>query len=104
MSGGGHPLRVIAATIALLLATPAGSWRPAPRLEGGRYAPSATLLNSEGGTDTVLVVGGYRSDTEECQRTAQLYDSKADRFSATGSMSIGRNFHTATRLEDGRVL
>ena len=58
----------------LLLAAPAGSWRPAPGLEGGRYAPTATLVKSERGTDTVLVAGGYRSDMEECQRTAQLYD------------------------------
>lgn len=90
--------------LALGFAAPAGSWRPAPGLEGGRYSPTATLLQSAGGTDTVLVVGGYRSDTEECQRSAQLYDSAANRFAPTGSLATGRNFHTATRLEDGRVL
>jgi hypothetical protein len=90
--------------LALGFAAPAGSWRPAPGLEGGRYSPTATLLKSAGGTDTVLVAGGYRSDTEECQAAAQLYDSAANRFAPTGSMATGRNFHTATRLEDGRVL
>src|SRR5207248_2063694 len=44
---------LIAILVALLLtAGPAGSWRPAPGLEGGRYAPTATVLKSGGGTDT----------------------------------------------------
>lgn len=89
---------------ALFLAVTAGVWRPAPGLEGGRYAPTATLLKSAAGTDTVLVVGGYRSDTDECQRSAQLFDSATGHWSVTGSMATGRNFHTATRLDDGRVL
>ena len=98
-------MNLVTALLALLLVpSPAGSWRPAPGLEGGRYAPTATVLKSGGGTDTVLIVGGYRSDTEVCQRGAQLYDSATGRFTATGAMATGRNFHTATRLDDGRVL
>ena len=46
-------MRVATAMFALLLASPAGMWRPAPGLEGGRYAPTATLLKSAGGTDLV---------------------------------------------------
>src|SRR5436190_64089 len=94
----------ILAFAALLLVPAAGSWRLAPGLQGGRYAPTATLLKSAGGTDTVLIAGGYRSDTEECRRDAQLYDSATGRFTATGSMATGRNFHTATGLVDGRIL
>src|SRR6266851_1136854 len=97
-------MKAASAVLALLCAAPAGTWRAAPGLEGGRYAPTATLLKSAGGTDTVLIAGGYRSDTKECQRGAQLYDSATGRFSPTGSMAIGRNFQTATRLDDGRVL
>src|SRR5438552_18248102 len=98
-------MKLVTALLTLLfIAAPAGSWRPAPGLEGGRYAPTATLLKSGGGTDTVLIAGGYRSDTEECQRSAQLYDSATGRFTATGAMGTGRNFHTATRLDDGPVL
>jgi hypothetical protein len=97
-------LREAVLALTLGFAGPAGPWRPVPGLEGGRYSPTATLLKSGGGTDTVLVVGGYRSDTEECQRGAQLYDSAANRFTPTGGLATGRNFHTATRLEDGRVL
>jgi hypothetical protein len=97
-------IKVALAGIVLFLAATAGSWRPVPGLEGGRYAPTATLLKSGGGTDTVLIAGGYRSDTDECQRSVQLYDSASGHFTATGSMATGRNFHTATRLDDGRVL
>src|SRR5438552_8815985 len=98
-------MKLVTALLTLLfIAAPAGSWRPAPGLEGGRYAPTATLLKSGGGTDTVLIAGGYRSDADECQRSAQLYDSATGHFTATGSMAVGRNFHTGTRLEDGRVL
>jgi hypothetical protein len=92
------------AVLAFCLAATSGSWRLTPGLQGGRYSPTATLLKSAGGADTVLIAGGYRSDTDECQRGAQLYDSATGRFTATGSMATGRNFHTATRLEDGRVL
>lgn len=97
-------MKAASAVLALLCAAPAGTWRAAPGLEGGRYAPTATLLKSAGGTDTVLIAGGYRSDTKECQRGAQLYDSASGSFTGTGSMAIGRNFQTATRLDDGRVL
>src|SRR2546426_397253 len=95
---------VTALLTTLLFCVPAGRGRPAPGLEGGRYAPTVTLLRSGGGRDTVLIGGGSRSDREECQRSAQLYDSATARFPAPGAMATGRNFHTATRLDDGRVL
>ncbi len=97
-------MKAVTVALALLFAAPAAGWRPAPGLEGGRYAPTATLLKTGAGTDTVLIAGGYRSDTDECQRGAQLYDSATGRFTTTGSLATGRNFHTATRLDDGRVL
>ena len=36
--------------------------------------------------------------------TAELYDPKTGTFHATGSMTIGRDEASATRLKDGRVL
>jgi hypothetical protein len=51
----------------------------------------------------VLVVGGggegYASVT-----SAELYDPATGKFSRTGSMKTGRWLHTATLLQDGRVL
>lgn len=53
----------------------------------------------------VLVAGGaqnvgFRSELA----SAEIYDPSSGTFSATGSMSIPREGHTATALRDGRVL
>jgi hypothetical protein len=53
----------------------------------------------------VLLTGGvqnagFRSELS----SAEIYDPAAGTFSATGSMSVPREGHTATMLRDGRVL
>ena len=53
----------------------------------------------------VLLTGGvqnvgFRSELS----SAEIYDPAAGSFSATGSMSVPREGHTATMLRDGRVL
>ena len=68
---------------------------------------SATLLPD----GTALIVGG---ETESCFSnscffagsldSAEVYDSTQDRFTATGRMAVQREVHTATLLNDGRVL
>jgi hypothetical protein len=63
-----------------------------------RTGHSATLL-ADG---SVLVAGGYGATT--VLATAELYNSVAGTWSATGSMADARAQHTATLLGNGMVL
>jgi hypothetical protein len=49
----------------------------------------------------ILIAGG---DSSDGYRSAELYDPKTGTFSRTGSMTVGRDYATATLLLDGRVL
>jgi hypothetical protein len=68
----------------------------------GRDGPTATVLKD----GRVLVVGGKvrTGSVESKTATAELYDPSTGRFAATGSMADARWGHTATLLQDGRVL
>jgi Galactose oxidase, central domain len=67
-----------------------------------RYGATATLLAN----GKVLVVGGFGPGTSELPRlaTAELYDPLRGTFSETGTLAFPRVQHTATLLNDGRVL
>ncbi len=75
-------------------------------------AASAGLLTSRGlFTATplldgrILIVGGYQPDPGAGSlASAEIYDPATGSFSYTGSLSIARYGHTATRLADGKVL
>ncbi len=60
----------------------------------GQGLTATKLLNGK-----VLIVGGTSAST-----TAELYDPATGLFSATGSPSVDHIYHTATLLQDGRVL
>ena len=67
-----------------------------------RQEGTATLLNS----GKVLVAGGNYWNGVDTATTAttQLFSPATGQFEASQSMSQGRQKHTATRLNDGRVL
>jgi serine/threonine protein kinase len=61
--------------------------------------PTATTLDD----GRVLLAGGYAGGGNSAS-SAELYDPKSGTFSPTGSLSVGRLYHRATKLADGRVL
>jgi hypothetical protein len=79
-----------------------GTFSPTGSMATARGYQTATLL-ADG---RVLVAGGDPCGWAQCNflASAELYDPKTGKFSATGSMASDRGFHTATLLADGRVL
>lgn len=77
----------------------------AARMKVQRAAHTATLLPN----GKVLVAGGMnvyvpRIRWGSCTDTAELYDPATDTFSSAGKMSTVRCGHTATLLQNGKVL
>jgi hypothetical protein len=78
-----------------------GKFSPTGSMTDARWGHTATLLND----GRVLVAGGADfMDGADNLKSAELYDPAAGRFTPTGSMAVGRADHTATLLDDGRVL
>jgi hypothetical protein len=98
---GGNPTPI---TTAELFDPKTGMFRQTGQMITARWSHSATLL-ADG--RRVLVVGGYPIDPSSGQPVpypAEVYDSAAGSWSAAGATFLGRYDHTATLLQDGRVL
>jgi len=81
----------------------AGTWSLTGNMHFPRVNHTATLLPD----GRVLVAGGDTSSNPPnfgLTDTAEIYDPATGVWSMTGSMSTGRAWVAATRLQDGRVL
>jgi hypothetical protein len=105
-----NPVRVLLGTFLILTvsaatdAVAAGTWSTTGSMTAAR-STTATLLTD----GRVLAAGGCGAfdifdDCLTVLASAELYNPATGTWSATGSMSVARWFHTATRLLDGRVL
>lgn len=80
-----------------------GQWSATGSLMKPRVMHTATLLPN----GKVLVVGGDTSPVPPDfgrGNTAELYDPATETWTLTGSLGTTRSWHTATLLQDGRVL
>jgi Kelch motif len=83
----------------------AASWQTVGKLAAGRTFHQATLL-ADG---TVLLTGGQGADPTgvtgcAAQASAERFHPTTNAFTPLGSMRVQRQYHTAVRLLDGRVL
>jgi N-acetylneuraminic acid mutarotase len=80
-----------------------GSWSAAAPMSVARYGQTTTLLPD----GKVLVVGGEYDTgqyTHQIVASAELYDPATNTWSSAASMPIARVSHTATLLNNGKVL
>jgi hypothetical protein len=71
-------------------------------MRSGRWLRTATPLRD----GRVFIAGGYLQDAVhwDVLSATELYDPGIGKFAPAGSMGEGRSGHTATLLNDGRVL
>jgi len=80
-----------------------GIWSTTGSMNTGRYIHTATLLNN----GQVLVAGGLgggEPGEHNNLTSAELYDPALGTWSTTGNMNAARGTHTATLLDNGKVL
>ncbi len=79
----------------------AGTWTATGSMSKGRRYHSATQLSN----GKVLVAGGgYSIADSRPTESTDLYDPATGTFTPTGNMKEGRDHHTATLLQNGKVL
>lgn len=98
--GGGYPNPMLAS--AERYDPVSGSSTATGPLGVGRWGESTATLLLDG---QVLVVGGYRALVQDqALASGELYDPIVGSWTSAGEMTEARHGHTATLLDDGRVL
>src|SRR5205823_3655444 len=80
-----------------------GTWSSAGTFNFARWFHTATLLPN----GKVLIAGGLGPtgvNTFSSFNSAELYDPATGTWSLTGNLNTGRDGHTATLLQSGKVL
>ena len=115
--GNGNPLGETATLLhdgRVLVTEPCGTTAELYDPRTGTFTATGSLtVTRGGGTATlladgrVLVAGGYNcgaAGQDGIWASAEIYDPASGTFEPTGTMGAAREFHTATLLNDGRVL
>jgi N-acetylneuraminic acid mutarotase len=97
---GGSAANVLTSTEVYDPAT--NGWSSAASMATARASHTATLLPN----GKVLVAGGFQTvgGDEPPEASAEIYDPASDSWSSAAHMATGRETHTATLLDDGKVL
>lgn len=79
-----------------------GQWTQTPNMPSLHYRHTATLLQD----GRVLIAGGYNlwDAAGDASPRAELYNPRTNTWSAAGQMTVARASHTATLLDNGKVL
>jgi len=80
------------------------TWSSTGSMVALRAGHTLTLLATGPNAGKVLVTGGGQRIGLTVEARCELYDPVTGTFALTGPLNLGRIFHTATRLLDGRVL
>src|SRR3954469_4816623 len=85
--------------------TPTRAWNSLTLLNDGHVLLAGGVIgNATPGGGAAPTPQASGSPSQMATDTASLYDPASDTYTATGAMAQGRVLHTATLLQDGKVL